>query len=126
MPVLVDSSLWVHQLRRSGDRAKRGRVNALLESGEAAWCPVVRLELWRGVSNDAERKTLRRYEALLPDYEISAEVWTRSTQLADRARASGVTVPLADLLVFACAAIHGLEVAHDDTHFDELLKLWER
>jgi predicted nucleic acid-binding protein len=123
MPVLVDSSLWVHQLRKSGDAAKRDRVNALLENGEAAWCPGVRLELWRGVTNDAERKTLRRYEALLPDYEISAEVWTRSIQLADRARASGVTVPLTDLLIFACAKIHGLEVAHDDTHFDELLKL---
>jgi predicted nucleic acid-binding protein len=125
MPVLVDSSLWVHQLRKSGDAAKRDRVNALLENGEAAWCPVVRLELWRGVTNDAERKTLRRYEALLPDYEISADVWTLSIQLADRARASGVTVPLADLLICACAKIHGLEVAHDDTHFDELLKLEE-
>jgi predicted nucleic acid-binding protein len=123
MPVLVDSSLWVHQLRKSGDPAKRDRVNALLASGEAAWCPVVRLELWRGVSNDVERKTLRRYEALLPDYEISDEVWGRSIQLADRARASGVTVPLADLVIFACAKTHGLEVAHDDTHFDELSKL---
>ena len=123
MPVLVDSSLWVHQLRKSGDPAKRDRVNALLTSGEAAWGPAVRLELWRGVTNDAERKTLRRYETLLPDYEISVEVWNRSIQLADRARASGVTVPLADLLIFACATIHGLEVAHDDSHFDELTKL---
>jgi predicted nucleic acid-binding protein len=123
MPALVDSSLWVHQLRKRGDPAKRDRVNALLESGEAAWCPAVRIELWRGVTSDAERKTLRRYEALLPDYEISAEVWHRSIQLADRARAAGVTVPLADLLIFACAKIHGLEVAHDDAHFDKLTKL---
>jgi predicted nucleic acid-binding protein len=125
MPVLVDSSLWVHQLRKSGDSAKRDRVNALLESGEAAWCPAVRLELWRGVTNDAERKTLRRYEALLPDYVISPDVWNRSIQLADRGRASGVSVPLVDLLIFACAKIHGLEVAHDDAHFDELAKLEE-
>lgn len=123
MPVLVDSSLWVHQLRKSGDSAKRDRVNALLESGEAAWCPAVRLELWRGVTNDTERRTLRRYEALLPDYEISAEVWSRSIHLADRSRASGVTVPLTDLLIFACAKIHGLDVAHDDAHFDALARL---
>jgi predicted nucleic acid-binding protein len=123
MPVLVDSSLWVHQLRKSGDSAKRDRVHALLESGEAAWCPAVRLELWRGVTNDAERKTLRRYEALLPDYAISADVWNRSIQLADRGRASGVTVPLPDLLIFACAKVHGLDIAHDDAHFDELAAL---
>jgi predicted nucleic acid-binding protein len=123
MPVLVDSSLWVHQLRKSGDAAKRARVNALLESGEAAWCPVVRLELWRGVTNDAERRTLRRYEAILPSYEISSEAWDRSIRLADRGRAAGLTVPLADLLIHACARLNGLAVAHDDTHFDELAGL---
>jgi predicted nucleic acid-binding protein len=123
MAVLVDSSLWIHQLRKSGDPAQRDRVNALLESGEAAWCPAVRLELWRGVTTDAERRTLRRYEALLPDYDISAGVWERAVRLADLARASGVTVPLADLLIFACAKIHGLDVAHDDLHFESLAKL---
>jgi len=123
MPVLVDSSLWVHQLRRSGDAAKRARVNALLENGEAAWCPVVRLELWRGVTNDVERKTLRRYEALLPSYEIAPGVWERAIHLAERGRSAGLTVPLADLLIFACAKLNGLDVAHDDSHFDELATL---
>lgn len=123
MAVLVDSSLWVHQLRKSGDPAKRQRVNALLEAGEAAWCPPVRLELWRGVTNDVERKTLRRYEALLPDYEITADTWARAIELADRGRASGVTAPLADLLIFACASLNDLEIAHDDEHFDALAKL---
>jgi predicted nucleic acid-binding protein len=83
----------------------------------------VRLELWRGVTNDIERKTLRRYEALLPSYEISSEVWDRSNQLADRGRSAGLTVPLTDLLIFACARLNGLDVAHDDSHFDELAKL---
>jgi predicted nucleic acid-binding protein len=123
MAVLVDSSLWVHQLRRSGDAAKRERVNALLKDGDAAWCPPVRLELWRGVTSDTERKTLRRYEALLPSYEISPEVWERSIRLAERGRAAGLTVPFADLLIFACAKLNGLEVAHDDSHFNELAKL---
>jgi len=123
MAVLVDSSLWVHQLRKSGDPAKRQRVNALLDAGEAAWCPPVRLELWRGVSDDAERKTLRRYTALLPDYEITAETWERAIRLADRGRAAGVTAPLADLIIFACAKLNGLDLAHDDDHFEALARL---
>jgi predicted nucleic acid-binding protein len=123
MPVLVDSSLWVHQLRRGGDATKRDRVNTLLENGEAAWCPAVRLELWRGVTNDAERRTLRRYEALIPDYDISADVWQQAIRLADRGRSAGVPVPLADILIFECARAHGLDVAHDDAHFDQLAKL---
>jgi predicted nucleic acid-binding protein len=121
--VLVDSSLWVHQLRRGGDPAKRDRVNGLLANGEAAWCPAVRVELWRGVTSDAERRTLRRYEAVLHDYQIIAGVWERAIRLADLGRASGVTAPLADLLIFACAAEHGLTLAHDDAHFDELAEL---
>ena len=121
--VLVDSSLWVHQLRKGGDVSKRGRVNELLQNGAAAWCPPVRLELWRGVTNDAERKTLRRYESLLPDYEISAAVWNRAVRLADRGRAAGATMPLADLLIFACAKEYGLELAHDDSHFVHLEQL---
>jgi predicted nucleic acid-binding protein len=123
MAVLVDSSLWVHQLRKSGEPAKRDRVNALLQSGLAAWCSPVRLELWRGVTNDAERKALRHYEKLLPTYEISAHVWERAVQLADRGRTAGVTVPLADLLIFACAKIHELDLAHDDAHFEQLAKV---
>jgi predicted nucleic acid-binding protein len=123
VPVLVDSSMWVHQLRKSGDPAKRQRVNALLETGEAAWCAPIRLELWRGVTNDSERKTLRRYDALLPDYEITAETWTRAIQIADRGRAAGITVSLADLLIFACARLNDLQIEHDDEDFDALAKL---
>ncbi len=123
MVVLVDSSLWVHQLRKRGEPVQRDRVNALLESGLAAWCPPVRLELWRGVTNDSERKALRQYEKLLLDYEISSDVWEHAIRLADHGRASGVTAPLADLLIFACAKIHGLDLAHDDTHFDQLATL---
>ena len=121
--VLVDSSLWVHQLRKSGDLAKREQVNALLQAGLAAWCPPVRLELWRGVTKDAERKTLRHYETLLPDYVISSAVWERAVRLADRGRAAGVTSPLADLLIFACAREYGLDLAHDDGHFVQLEQL---
>lgn len=123
MAVLVDSSLWVHQLRRTGDPSKREQVNSLLEQGLAAWCPPVRLELWRGVTNDAERKTLRHYDALLPSYEISSVVWDRAVRLADRGRRTGMTAPLADLLIFACAKTHGLDLAHDDMHFEQLAKL---
>ena len=123
MAVLVDSSLWVHQLRKGGDPAKRDRVNALLQTGLAVWCPPVRLELWRGVTNDAERTTLRRFEALLPSHEISPAVWEMAVRLADRGRAAGATVPLADLLIFACAKVHDLELAHDDAHFLQLKQL---
>jgi hypothetical protein len=82
----------VHQLRKRGDPAKRDRVRALLESGEAAWCPAVRLELWRGVSTDAGRKTLRRYELLLPDYEMIGDPFF--SELGSDARARSLMARL--------------------------------
>ena len=123
MASLVDTSLWLHQLRRSGDPAQRARVVALLEAGRAAWCPPVRLELWRGVTGDADRRTLRQYEALVPDYPVTDDVWKLAIRAADRGRAAGLTVPLADLLVFACAKAHRLDLAHDDDHFVQLEKI---
>ena len=123
LAVLVDSSLWVHQMRRTGDPGGRARVETLLQAGTACWCPPVRLELWRGVTSDAERKALRRYEALLPSYEITAEVWERAIALADRGRAAGVTAPLADLVIYACAKVHDLDLAHDDAHFESLARI---
>jgi predicted nucleic acid-binding protein len=123
VPVLVDSSLWVHQLRHRGEPARRAQVEALLESGTACWCPLIRLELWRGVSSDAERKALRQFDLLLPSYAITDAVWERAGSLADLAAAARLAVPLADLLVFACARVHDLQLAHDDAHFRELARL---
>jgi predicted nucleic acid-binding protein len=123
MAVLVDSSLWVHQLRRRGEPARRAQVEALLESGTACWCQPIRLELWRGASSEAERKALRQFDALLPSYPITDEVWQRATTLAERGRDGGLAVPLGDLLVFSCARVHQLQLAHDDDHFRELARI---
>jgi predicted nucleic acid-binding protein len=120
---LIDTSLWVHQLRRSGDADKRARVEALLLRGDAAWCPPVRLELWRGVTNASERKALRAYEAALPEFSIDHDVWELAIQLADSGREKGLTFPLADLLIYACAKFHHLELAHADAHFDQIAEL---
>mgnify|MGYP006176256989 CR=1 FL=1 len=52
MPVLVDSSLWVHQLRRSGDPAKRDRVNALEHGHEIVERRTVGLAEMEGNSSE--------------------------------------------------------------------------
>ena len=111
MAVLVDSSLWVHQLRRSGDRAKRERVNALLEAGLAAWCPPVRLELWRGVVTESERAALRRVRGGAPRLRhFSPRVGDgyrsrRSRPCGRRDRSAGRPARVRR------ATVHGLELA---------------
>jgi len=120
---LVDTSSWIHQIRRRGDPAVRARVEQLLRAGDAAWCPLIRLELWAGVGSEADRSLLRAYEQRIPELPIPDEVWEIACRLADRCRQSGKTVPPSDVLIAACARHHEIEVEHADSHFDLLAKL---
>lgn len=120
---LVDTSSWVHQIRKSGDPTVRVRVEALLAAGAAAWCPQVRLELWAGVRSDQDRKILRDYEKVLPELAITEAVWRLAYDLGDRGRRAGISPGAGDLLIAACARHHAIELEHADVDFDRLARL---
>jgi len=115
---LVDTSSWIEALRKSGNQKVRERVRTLLVNGNAAWCDMIRLELWNGASGQAETEMLRRLERDLPSLEITGEVWKTACSLARQARAAGMTVPSTDLLIVACARHHNASLEHVDRHFD--------
>jgi predicted nucleic acid-binding protein len=116
---LVDTSSWVEALRESGDRVVRERVRALLENGEAAWCDMVRLELWNSATGPSERRALKIFDRDLPCLEIGPQVWPLACELARKARAAGLTLPSTDLLVLACARHHQVPLEHCDSHFTQ-------
>ncbi len=87
---------------------------------------MVRLELWNGMSGDDEAAFLVELESVVATVPTTAEVWTEAFRLARRARAAGLTVRNADLLIFASARRHGLRLLHRDNHFDQLAKLTAR
>jgi predicted nucleic acid-binding protein len=120
---LIDSSAWVHCLRRRGSREVSDSVRLLMESGEAAWCPPVRLELWNGAGGESDRRILRDFEETLPELPITDEVWAEACALAGRCRKAGKTAPAIDVLIAACARHHGVEVEHADRHFDFLMTM---
>jgi len=110
-------------MRRHADMHVRERVEQLLVAGLAAWCPIVRLELWAGVSGERERAALLDYGQGIPELSINDEVWQAAGELADRCRKAGKRVPANDLLIIACARYHGVEVEAADTHLDFLKTL---
>jgi predicted nucleic acid-binding protein len=120
--VLVDTSSWIHFLRRDGDPVVRARVVALLEAGTARWCSMVRLELWNGAGGDREKKILRDFERLVPELDITPNVWSTAYELARGCRAAGVTVPATDLLIDACAREHGTALEQADGDFDDIAR----
>jgi predicted nucleic acid-binding protein len=123
---LVDTSSWIDALRKDGDQAIQARVLALLCTGEAAWCDMVRLELWNGVRGAAERKHLEGMEADLTLLPMTDGAWAKARLLAQRARAKGITVPGPDLVIAGCAWEHGVAMEHDDAHLAALASLMSR
>ncbi|MFW5743488.1 MAG: PIN domain-containing protein [Spirochaetota bacterium] len=115
---LVDTSSWIEQLRSDGDTTVRARVEALLQAGEAAWCSIVRLELWNGARGERERSAVRTMEMAVASLEIGPAVWDEAATLARAARQSGIIVPATDLLVAACSRCHGVPLEHSDRHFE--------
>lgn len=105
--VLIDTSAWIHALRPDGDPEVTASVAALLETGRAALCPMVRLELWNGARGEHEKAVV----------QVFADAWEAACRLARAARKKGKTIPATDLLVAACARHHGVEILHDDAHF---------
>ena len=104
-------------LRPNGDPAVRGRVEAALAGGQACWCPLVQLELWNGARREREQGVLREFASALPELSIDEAVWREAYDLAKRARARGITVPTADLVIAACARHHGAALETADTDF---------
>ena len=122
---LIDTSSWIEAMRYDGDAAVRARVQALMQSGEAAWCDFVRLELWNGLRGAAERKQMEALEADVTQLPTTDAVWTRARELARRARAAGQTMPGADLVIAACAWEHGVGMEHQDAHLTALAAMFD-
>ena len=115
--ILVDTSSWIHLLRRDGDPIVRARVEAALASGQACWCPVVQLELWNGARGQREQKVLRDFAEALPNLPIDDQTWEASYDLARQARSRGITLPATDVVIAACADRHGAAIESADSDF---------
>ncbi|MBC7784399.1 MAG: PIN domain-containing protein [Burkholderiales bacterium] len=121
---LVDTSSWVHALRRKGDQAVRDRVVARLDRGEAIWCEMVRLELCWGASSDWDKALLEGLESHIKTLPITPGVWQRAVYLSQDLRRNGITVPAPDLIIFGCGNFHNVKIEHSDQHFDILQQLY--
>lgn len=121
--VLVDTSSWIETLRIGGNAQIRERISGLVVAGEAAWCDVVRLELWNGVRGERERRDLNRLESVVKALEIDGGVWQRAIDLCKEARSRGLNVQVPDLVIAATAQRHEIGVDSADAHVEELMKL---
>ena len=122
---LVDTSSWIEYLRNTDSEAGN-RVEELLLNGHAAWCDVTAVELWHGARGVREKRDLAALEQEVSLFPVDAEAWQKARHLAVACRQAGLTAPVADLVIAAAAARHGLDLEHCDRHFDMILPIASR
>ncbi len=121
--VLVDSSVWIHYFRSSGERRAKEALKDALTRGQVATCWVVKAELLVGTRDEASFRKLDDLLGALTDVPIDALVWHKAAQLGAKLRRSGVTLPLPDLLIAQAAMRAEIELWHGDSHFEEIAKI---
>ena len=115
--VIVDSSVWIEALRRSGNVQVKLALEALLEEYEAAWCGPVKLEVLGG-ARAQERKALEECFSCIPYFPMTDAAWDSAKELAWRLRDKGCNAPWNDVLIATLSRKAECRVYAVDKHFD--------
>ncbi|MBI4701008.1 MAG: PIN domain-containing protein [Deltaproteobacteria bacterium] len=113
--ILVDTSAWIDFFRGAGGLCDR--VDALLETDEAALCGPVVTELRRGLRSAAERRRVLPLLAACHQLDQPAALWVEAGELGYFLARRGVTVKTLDLLIAAYALSHGVAILAADDDF---------
>jgi predicted nucleic acid-binding protein len=120
MSFMVDTCVWIDQLRKVPSREVQMLGMALLEGGSVWTCGPVLQELIAGVRHDAQAKKLRReFEALeyaalddASDFAAAADIWRAC-------RRQGVTVRSSfDCLIAQICLSHDVPLLTSDRDFE--------
>lgn len=119
---LVDTSVWVEFLRRSGSRAIQARLRPLILNGEAALTEWIVLELMTGLRST--EKPAELLERLSPAHRLlfPADGWSRSWDLASSLRKRGVTASAADCYIATVAISSNARLIHCDADFEAMTR----
>ena len=115
---LVDTSVWIEFLRRSGSSEIQKRLNPLIRSGSVAVTEWIILELMTGLRSHDKASTLLEQFAPVYRLSLSDESWDRAWNLAARLRKKGISASAADCLIATIAAQDGATLLHCDSDFE--------
>ncbi len=121
--ILVDSSCWVEFYRPGGSPAIQAAVAEALDSGEAATCGIVEVEILGFIARrrefqvvSADFRALHRLETCLEDFD-------RAVALGRDLRTRGTTAPATDLVIAAVALGRDALLLHADRHFETIARV---
>jgi predicted nucleic acid-binding protein len=114
--IVVDTSVWLAAPRQ---RAVAGALRELVEADEVTLALPVRLELLAGTARQ-DRTAFRRLYGALPQLHPTEDTWLPIPGWIERAKDSGQTFGLVDLLIASMAAEIGGVVWSLDKDFERM------
>lgn len=116
--VLIDTSAWLHALRKQFQPAVKERIYSILLESEVAINGIIKLELLGGAKTEQEYKRIKSRLDPLYYIESSEDQWDFSSLLAFTLRRKGITVPYTDIFIAASAISSHAILVHADSHFE--------
>ena len=101
------------------------RLTPIIESGEAATCAIIDLEvLYSARSHRDHQRTRRVRELAYERVPLTEEVFRRAVDVqGELAKKGRHRVPIPDLIIAAAAELNGLVVLHYDADFDRIAEV---
>jgi predicted nucleic acid-binding protein len=115
--ILVDTTVVIDYTR-----GKDAKLVALLPTLSVAVCGVVRAELLSGARDPRHRAMLATMLATFRDIPIPEPLWDRVGDNLALLRASGITVPLSDVVIATVGIENNIEIWSRDPHFPLMQK----
>ena len=118
MPHLIDKSA----LARMQHPRVQARVGPIIESGEAATCAIIDLEVLFSARNGREHSRTRlRREFAYRRVPLTEEIFERAIEVQGQlARRGQHRLPIPDLIIAAAAEAEDMIVLHYDADFDTI------
>jgi predicted nucleic acid-binding protein len=116
--VLVDSSMCIAYLRQKLSPEADATLAELFLSDHLAITRLIWIELYCGIRSKREESELANFISDVRMLDTDDQCWKESARIARLCQRKGVNVPLSDIQVQACANRYGVDLLHNDKHFD--------
>jgi len=103
---LVDTSIWIHALRPTGNAEIQARLKPLIVNGQTAVTEWILLELMTGLVKSEQPSSLLQWFTPVPRLPFNPEWWDTAWDLAGRLRRHGVSPSAAVCLIATIAMKH--------------------
>jgi predicted nucleic acid-binding protein len=115
--ILIDTSAWVEYFK--GNTTVAAMVHDREAHSVYITGPVI-TELIQGLKTETEKESFITSLDSLPRLKITDQDWFYAGNFGAQLRSKGITVPLADLIIYTVARNNNCSICTLDKHFKEI------